>query len=87
MYHIFQITGAGNVTLSVEDSVDQTNGNFAEIAGGCTTAAIAQATAPCSGIIRTTVASAAVKQYTRWQLAITSTNVTFALAFVRGRAS
>lgn len=82
MYHIFQITGAGNVTFTVEDSVNQVGG-FAEIAGGCTTAAIDQADAPCSGIIRTVNASADVKQYTRWQMAITSTNCTFALAFVQ----
>jgi hypothetical protein len=87
MYHIFEINGAGNVTLTIEDSVDQDNANFAEIAGGCTTVAIDQALAPISGIIRTVDASATVKRYTRWQLAITSTDVTMAIAFIRGRAS
>ena len=88
MYQIFSITGAGTLILSVEDSVDQDNANFAEIAGGCTTAAINQTAAPCSGIIRTVDASAAVKEYTRWQIAFTGpTACDFALAFVRGRAS
>lgn len=89
MYQVFAANAAGvTATLSVEDSVDQVNGNFAEIAGGCTTGVIDVGTAPVSGIIRTTDASAAVKRYTRWQLALgTATSVTFALAFVRGRAS
>ena len=88
MYQIFSITGAGTLILSVEDSVDETNGNFAEINGGCTTAAINQTAAPCSGIIRTVIASDAVKEYTRWQIAFTGpTACEFAMAFVRGRAS
>ena len=89
MHQIFSITGAGTVTLSVEDSPDQDNANFLPIAGGCTTAAIATAAAPTSGIIRTTVASAAVRRWTRWQIAFGggATACEFALAFVRGRAS
>jgi hypothetical protein len=88
MYQIFSITGAGTVTLTVEDNNAQAPG-FAEIVGGCTTAAIATATAPTSGIIRTVVASDDVDRWTRWQIDFggAATDCDFALAFIRGRAS
>jgi hypothetical protein len=84
MYQILSITGAGTVTISVDDSSTGTSG-WAALTGA-TTGAIATATAPTSGFIQIGV-TAAVKQYLRWQLALggSATACTFALAFMRGR--
>lgn len=85
VYHVFAASGAGDTaTIKVQDSVDEVNGNYGDLAG-CTTGVIDVGTAPISGIKATTTTTTAVKKYVRWQLALgTATSVTFALSFIRG---
>lgn len=83
MYHIYSITGAGGTaTISVDDSAD--GASFSALSGA-TSGAIAQASAPISGIVQLGT-TATVRRYLRWQLALsTSTACVFALAFMRNR--
>lgn len=82
MYQIFSITGTGTITLSIDDSEDDTT--YGALSGA-TSGAIATASAPCAGIVQLSK-TATVKQYLRWQLAKggSATACSFALAFVRG---
>jgi len=83
MYQIQSITGAGTVTISIDDSADGTT--WAALSGA-TSGAIATASAPLGGYDQL-AATAAVRQYLRWQIAFggSATACTFALAFMRGR--
>ena len=82
MYQIYSITGAGTVTISVDDSADSTT--FAALSGA-TSGAIATASAPTSGFVQLAT-TATVRQYLRWQIAFGSSanDCVFALAFMRG---
>lgn len=82
MYHIYSITGAGTVTVSVDDSA---NGTSWSALSGATSGAIATASAPTSGIVQLGV-TATVRQYLRWQVAFggSASACTFALSFIRG---
>lgn len=81
IYQIFAIAGAGTATVSVDDSA---NGTSWSALSGATSGAIATASAPTAGIIQLAT-TAAVRQYLRWQLALSgATGCTFALSFVRG---
>lgn len=82
-YHILSITGSGTVTISIDDSANETSWSALS---GATSGAIATATAPTSGFIQLGV-TAAVRQYLRWQLALggSASACTFALSFQRGR--
>lgn len=80
MYQIFAVAGSGTATISVDDSA---NGTTWAALAGATSGAIAHTAMPTAGIIQLS-GTATVRQYLRWQLALTGiTSVTFALAFVR----
>ena len=81
MYQVFSITGTGTVTISIDDSTD--NSSFGALSGA-TTAAIATASAPTAGIVELATA-ASVKRYLRWQIAFggSATGCEFALAYFR----
>lgn len=83
MYHITSITGAGTVTISVDDSAN--NADWLALASA-TTGEIATASAPTSGIVQLGT-TATVRRYLRWQIAFggSATACTFALTFMRGR--
>jgi hypothetical protein len=83
MYHIYSITGAGTVTISIDDS---DNGTSWTPLSGATSGAIATASAPTSGIIQLGV-GATVRQYLRWQYAEggSASSAYFTLGFIRGR--
>ena len=83
MYQIRSITGAGTVTVSIDDSA---NGTSWLALSGATSGAIATASAPTSGIVQLAT-NATVRQYLRHQIAFggSATACTFALAFMRGR--
>lgn len=83
MYQIFESNAAGTCTISIDDSV-LIGGAYAALAGA-TSGAIAFGDIPCAGIVPLGVADT-VRQHLRWQLALAGgmTEVTFALAFVRG---
>jgi hypothetical protein len=82
-YHIYSITGAGTVTISVDDSA---NGTSWAALSGATTGAIATASAPTHGFVQLGV-TATVREYLRWQIAFggSASACVFALAFMRGR--
>lgn len=81
VYHIFSVTGTGNVTISIDDSADDTT--YGALSGA-TSGAIAHTAVPCAGVVQLAT-NATVKQYLRWQIALdTITACTFALSFVRG---
>ena len=82
MYHITSITGAGTVTISVDDSA---NGTTWAALSGATSGAIATASAPASGIVQLAT-TATVRQYLRWQVAFagSASACEFALSFIRG---
>lgn len=81
MWQIFSITGTGTATVSIDDSAD---GSTYAALSGATSGAIANTAAPSSGIVQLAT-NATVRQYLRWQLALSgATACTFALAFVRG---
>jgi hypothetical protein len=82
MYQIRSITGAGSVTLSIDDSA---NGTAWLALSGATSGAIATASAPTSGIVQLAT-NATVRQYLRWQIAFggSATACTFVLGFMRG---
>ena len=82
VYQIFSVTGTGTVTISIDDSADDST--YGALSGA-TTGAIAHTAVPAAGVIQLAT-NATVKQYLRWQMALdTITACTFALAFVRGR--
>lgn len=84
VYHIHSITGAGTVTVSVDDSA---NGTVWAALSGATSGAIATASAPTSGVIELAT-NADVRRYLRPQIAFggSATACTYVSAFVRGRA-
>jgi hypothetical protein len=80
MYQVF--AGNGTATLSIDESAD--NVNFTPLTDATT--GVINCAVVSAGIVQLAT-TADVKQYLRWQLAKGSaTTVTFALAFVRGRA-
>lgn len=81
MYQIFSVTGEGTVTISIDDSADDSS--YSALSGA-TSGAIAHGDVPAAGVVQLGT-GATVKQYLRWQIAFdTITACTFALAFVRG---
>ena len=83
-YMVYQVfTGTGAVTISIDDSADD---SAYTALTGATTGEIADASVPQAGIIALGK-TATVKQHIRWQIAAGGgfSTVTFALAFVRGR--
>lgn len=81
MYQIYSITGAGTATISIDDSA---NGTSWLALSGATSGAISNSAAPVAGIVQLGT-TATVRQYLRWQLALSSsTACTFSLAFMRG---
>jgi len=81
VYHTFG--GDGTATIKVQHSVDEVDGNYADL-GGCTSGEI-DFTTNTSGYAATTTTTTTVNQYTRWQIALNgATTVTFVLSFVRG---
>lgn len=86
MYQVFAYTTAGTFTISMQDSADNTPANFAAMATPLTTGALSTALIPCAGIVELP-RTAAVKDYLRYQLALTTTtHLWMAVAFVRGSA-
>lgn len=76
-YAVFMLlTSAGSVTLSVEDSVDEVNGNYGTLISSGALDASSSPKAALVALSRT----ATVKQYTRWQ---TNAAGTFVIVFVR----
>ena len=83
-YMVYQVfTGVGAVTISIDDSSDDSSYGALTDA---TTGSIADASVPQAGIIALGKTDT-VEQYLRWQIAAGAgfSSVTFALAFVRGR--
>jgi hypothetical protein len=81
-YFIYHVTAGddGTVTLSVDDSAD--NSNWLALSGA--TSGSINATAGTSAIVALG-ATATVRRYLRWQVALdTAVTVTFVAAFVRG---
>lgn len=88
MYQIFSAVGTGNITaaIKVQDSVDQTDGNFSDLlsTGVLNLGSGGTFGVPVSGIVAL-ANSATVKRYVRFQVSLTlATSVTFAVAFIRG---
>jgi hypothetical protein len=83
MYQIYSITGAGTVTVSVDESSTGSSG-WAALTGA-TSGAIATASAPIAGFVQGAT-NAAVKQYLRFQVAFggSATACTFVSALMRG---
>lgn len=83
VYHITSITGAGTVTLTVEEASTNTDVNFGALTDA-TSGAIATASAPIGDIVPVAT-DAAVKRYLRPQIAFggSATACTFMMAFVR----
>lgn len=80
-YQILSITGTGSATITVQDSAD--NNTWLALSGA-TTGAVANTSAPTSGIVQLAT-TATVRRYLRWQLSLTgATACTFVLAFIRG---
>lgn len=81
IYQILSSNAAGTVTLSVDDSAN--NSSFLALSGA-TTGAIAYTSIPTAGIIAIGT-GATVRQYLRWQIALAGgmTTCTFVLAFNR----
>jgi hypothetical protein len=82
MYQVTDSTGAGTATISIDDSAN--NIAFAPLADA--TVDVDDTDIPCAGIIELAL-DGDIRQYLRWQVAFAGamTDVTFALAFVRGR--
>lgn len=81
MYQIGSITGAGTVTITIDESDDAESWTALS---GATSGAITNTDAPISGIVKLGL-TATVKRYLRFQVAFSSsTACTFALGFVRG---
>lgn len=86
MYQVFNYTTAGTFTISMQDSPDNTPANFGAMATPLTTGALSTALIPCAGIVELP-RTAAVKDYLRYQLSLTTTtHLWMAVAFVRGTA-
>jgi len=84
MYQILDYEGTGSVVLTVEEASSNENASFAALTGA-TSGSIAHTAMPCAGIVQCATTKA-VKQYLRFQVALTTlTSVTFVLGFVRGR--
>lgn len=84
MVQIFGVTGAGTVTITLQDSADNQNATFANVTS-LTTGAVANTSAPMA-IWAQTTATATIKRYVRWQVSLAgSTAVNFALSYARGR--
>jgi len=84
MYQILDYEGTGSVVITVQEASSNENAQFAGLTTA-TSGSIAHTAMPCAGIIQCET-DAAVKQYLRWQIALTTlTSVTFVLGFVRGR--
>lgn len=84
MAQILSITGAGDVTIKVQDAATNLNGSFADVTG-LTTGAVTNTSAPVAKIAQTAV-TATIRQFTRWQIVFNgSTACTFVLSLVRGR--
>lgn len=83
VYQLLSVTGAGTVTLKVQDAAVNANGSFADLVGA-TSGAIANTAAPTAGVVAIGT-TATVRQFLRWQLVFGggSTAATFLLAFVR----
>jgi hypothetical protein len=86
VYHVLTAAGSGDMTaaIKVQDSVDDVNGNYGDLLSSGTINCGSGGTAvPTSGIVAL-ANDATVKQWTRWQIALTTaTSVTFVLSFVR----
>jgi hypothetical protein len=81
MYQVTAHTGVGNAIISIDDSAN----NIAWAALGDATVSVEDTDIPCAGIVEIDK-DAEVRQYIRWQLSLAGmTDITFALAFVRGR--
>ena len=84
MYQVFAASGAGHTADIIVEDAAAAGGPYATLVN---TAYIDVGTAPIAGIVPLGTTTD-VRQYIRWQVAFaggTATNVTFALAFVRGR--
>jgi hypothetical protein len=84
MYQVFACAGGAKTgVIKVQDSVDDTNGNYADIAPVSMTTGVLDFTLPQAGIIAIPN-TATIRRYTRWQIVLTTmTTCTFALAFCR----
>lgn len=81
MYQVFARSNTGTATIKVQDS---TGGAWSDIGG--LSFDVADTSSAYSGIATTTTSTGDINRYLRWQVSLgTSTGVTFALAFVRGR--
>jgi hypothetical protein len=90
-YMVYQVTsaaGAGNMTaaIKVQDSTEEVNGSYGDLlsSGTINCGTGGDTAVPCAGLVALAT-TATVKQFVRWQIALTTaTSVTFVLAFVRG---
>lgn len=81
MYQVFAASGAGHTADIVVEDAAAAGGPYATLVN---TTVVDVGTAPIAGIVPLAT-TADVRQYLRWQVAWGSaTNVTFALAFIRG---
>jgi hypothetical protein len=82
MYQVFSASGAGHTADIIVEDAAVLAGPYATLVN---TTVVDVGTAPIAGIVPLAT-TAAVRQFVRWQVAWgTATNVTFALAFVRGK--
>jgi len=81
-YQVFSASGAGHTADIIVEDAAVAGGPYATLVN---TTTIDVGTAPIAGIVPlATIAT--VRQFIRWQVAWgTATNITFALAFVRGK--
>jgi hypothetical protein len=83
VYQIFDYEGTGSAVITVQEADTNLNGSFA-LLSGATSGSIAHTAMPTAGLVAISP-TADVKQFLRWQLALTTlTSLTFALAWVRG---
>lgn len=81
VYHL--LSSNGTVTLKAQDSAN--NSAFSDITT-LTSGSIDASVTPTAGIVSTLTATAAIRQYTRWQLVLgTATTATFVMSIIRGR--
>jgi hypothetical protein len=79
-YAVFMLfSSAAAVTLSVEDSVDEVNGNYSALL--ISSGALDASVTPKYALVAL-ARNATVKKHTRWQAS--ATGATFAIAFIRG---
>lgn len=88
MYQVFACAGGAKTgVIKVQDSIDDTDGDYADIAPVSLTTGVLDFTNPQAGIIAIPN-TATIRRYTRWQIVLTTmTSCTFALAFVRNYRS